>query len=141
MIRNADVFRNRFEIRDEIFIESNRDLFLELCGIRIFPCCRRIVFFAHRMLLTVIFGFAARELKSHPKVAFQEFRRQLQQANFHASTFSRAGRACGDVGGFLQIDFVFWYACCLERIAYDERALLGDFGVLGRVAAWVYETA
>ena len=73
-MRNADVFQNRFEIRNGIFIESNRNLFLELCGIRIFPCCRRIVFFAHRMLITVIFGFAARELKSHPKVAFSRDR-------------------------------------------------------------------
>ena len=64
LIRNAHVFRNRFEIRDGSFVKPNRDLFLELYGVGIFPCRREIVLFAHRVPLGVIFGFGARRLPS-----------------------------------------------------------------------------
>ena len=36
MIRNAHIFRNCLEIRDGIFVDPNRDLFLELCSVGIF---------------------------------------------------------------------------------------------------------
>ena len=62
--------------------------------------------------------------KATQRWLYREVSRHLLQANFHAPTFSRAGGTGGDVGWFLQLDFVFGYTGCLERIADCHGAKL-----------------
>jgi hypothetical protein len=38
LIWDAHIFGNCFEVRDGVFIESDRDLFFELCRVGIFLC-------------------------------------------------------------------------------------------------------
>ena len=56
---------------------------------------------------------------------FHEVSGLLLQTDFYAPTFSRAGGASGDVGWFLQLDFVFVYTGGLERVADGHGALFG----------------
>ena len=62
LIRNAYVFRDRLEVRDGLFVESNGDLLLELRCVWILPRSGEVVFFSHVAPLWIGFGFLGSRL-------------------------------------------------------------------------------
>jgi|GEM_PF-6441480 len=57
LVWNTDVFRDRLEVGDRIFIKPNGDLFFQLGCVWVFPCSGEIVFFAHVTPLWIGLGF------------------------------------------------------------------------------------
>jgi len=57
LVWNANVFGDSLEVRDGLFVESNGDLFLELCCVWIFSRRGEVVFFAHVAPLWIRRGF------------------------------------------------------------------------------------
>ena len=47
LVRNAGILRDRLEVADGFFVQSNRDLLFKLGRIRIFLRGSEIIFFAH----------------------------------------------------------------------------------------------
>ena len=65
LVRNANFFRDRLEVRDGLFIEPDGDLPFELCCVGVFSRSGEVVLFAHvAPLWTIIFGFPGNCLAS-----------------------------------------------------------------------------
>ncbi len=67
---------------------------------------------------------AEHKKKATRRWLFHELSSSLLQPDFNTPTFSRTGRTGGNVGWFLQLDFVLGYTGCLERVAYGPDAKL-----------------